>query len=156
MDEGKIKNFEELHGVPFPSFRSLGVEECKDFAARLESRFSPPTARGGGLSESWLFEIGVEVADVSRAESFDIAGVVRNGGCRCLEKVFVDWGSHRVDEMSTKDLSQYFDDIWYPSSDDILVFDSSIDWALAIFHYGAVLLVKTDSVDRRGRELHDA
>ena len=31
---------------------------------------------------------------------------------------------------------RYGSDFWYPSSDDLIVVDKNLNWALAIFHWG--------------------
>ena len=35
-------------------------------------------------------------------------------------------------------VSKYFSDIWYPSTDDIDVFDSSVSWILSVNHEGEI------------------
>lgn len=43
--------------------------------------------------------------------------------------------------MSFVDLANFFDYIWFPSSDDVDIFDASFDWILSIDHAGFVKLL---------------
>ena len=40
-----------------------------------------------------------------------------------------------------KDLNKHFYDVWYPSSDDIELFDDTLDWIIFVRHYGGVQLL---------------
>jgi hypothetical protein len=60
------------------------------------------------------------------------------------EYVFVNWYRFDdVDEIKFADLESHFTDIWYPSSDDIEVFDSSLKWLIAVSHDGSVGICRT-------------
>ncbi|EKO31739.1 hypothetical protein LEP1GSC179_0008 [Leptospira santarosai str. MOR084] len=39
------------------------------------------------------------------------------------------------------DLINNFDDIWYPSVDDIDIIDMSISWILSVSHFGEIKLI---------------
>lgn len=41
-------------------------------------------------------------------------------------------------EFPTTQLATYFDDIWYPASDDIEIFDDSLAWMIAVDHGGYI------------------
>ncbi len=41
-------------------------------------------------------------------------------------------------------MSRWFDDIWYPASDDIDLFDSTLDWILSVSHSGLIDLRRLD------------
>jgi len=47
-----------------------------------------------------------------------------------------------LDVMLFSNFSKYFTDIWYPSADDIEIFDSSLNYIVAIRHYGALYYKK--------------
>lgn len=58
-------------------------------------------------------------------------------------EVFVNWDRFdTVDQIATSELTKYFCDIWYPSSDDVEIFDRSFNWVLSITHTGDVRLTK--------------
>lgn len=43
-----------------------------------------------------------------------------------------------LDYIDSKDLLNFFDYIWYPSSDDFLIFDSSYSWLIYVTHFGSL------------------
>ena len=44
-------------------------------------------------------------------------------------------------EVRTKP-NKYFDDIWYPDSDDIDIFDQTLSWILTVLHNGDVKILQ--------------
>jgi len=48
--------------------------------------------------------------------------------------VFLSWDNENSMIVPWKILIKYFDSFYYPSSDDLTVFDQSMDWALLFFH----------------------
>jgi hypothetical protein len=70
---------------------------------------------------------------------FDLSETIRSVGIAPLERVYVNWYRYDdIDEIALANLSLYFSAIWYPSSDDIEVFDETCKWIVAVSHYGAV------------------
>lgn len=56
------------------------------------------------------------------------------------QDVYITWDSFNdIDVMPFDDFCKYFDDIWYPSVDDVGVFDDSFSWFIIITHYGEIL-----------------
>ena len=49
-------------------------------------------------------------------------------------KVYVSWHPNYAVITTWKMMVEYWSDFWYPSSDDVVVVDMSLNWALAIFH----------------------
>ena len=57
--------------------------------------------------------------------------------------VYIDWGRFNdIDEMNADDFNSVFHDLWYPSSDDIEVFDKTLSWVLLVRHFDVVQTVK--------------
>ncbi len=53
--------------------------------------------------------------------------------------VFINWGKfENIDEISFNDFGQYFYDLWFPSSDDIDIFDDTYRWIVSIRHDGII------------------
>ena len=53
--------------------------------------------------------------------------------------LYVEWGSLcDIDRFQTDDLKDHFYDVWYPSSDDIEIFDETLSWIMFVRHYGRV------------------
>jgi len=82
----------------------------------------------------------------AEAKEFDLGKVFDQLELSVSGNVFIDWYWYdEIDEMRAADVIACFDDIWYPSSDDIDVFDQSMDWVVSITHHGEVLVTRTRS-----------
>lgn len=58
-------------------------------------------------------------------------------------QVLIDWSSQsNIDRLKWDDFTERFHDIWYPSSEDIDVFDESLSWIMSVSHDGVLCLVK--------------
>jgi hypothetical protein len=49
-------------------------------------------------------------------------------------QVFVLWDRHTAAITTWKMMLRYWDAFWYPSSDDVIVFDASLLWLLFLWH----------------------
>ena len=57
-------------------------------------------------------------------------------------RVLLSWNG-TVAAMSTwKIVVKYWDELWYPGSDDLVVFDDSLSWALFLFHEEVAFFAK--------------
>ena len=146
MDLLKIENFRRHHpGQEFPSFRPLGREEVEKIATaiRLKSEIS------GEDSLSLVRDLhGMSSALEgfnAQSEGFDFMSVTGAAGITTGARVCINWYRFdRIDCISPKDLATYFDDIWYPGSDDIDVFDDTLSWIISIDHDGRISLLTLD------------
>lgn len=50
------------------------------------------------------------------------------------QPVFVSWDQTWAAVTNWKMVAKYWDDLWYPGSDDLDVFDESLSWALFFWH----------------------
>ena len=50
------------------------------------------------------------------------------------KQVFLSWDEENAMIVPWKLLIKYFDSFYYPSSDDLTVFDKSLNWALLFYH----------------------
>jgi hypothetical protein len=144
MDEIKIRNLKAEHpGKPLPEFRHRDRAECELLRATLATK----------LGLSWGSD-GLEVLCALELRAIDIPGVrpseedfVLAGLFSRLQlqvtNVFVNWSRFDdIDEMSLSALSDAFHDLWYPSSDDIEIFDQDQKWVLLIRHFDVAQLAK--------------
>lgn len=62
--------------------------------------------------------------------------------------LYVCWDYfYAIDRFDFNDIVKYFSDIWYPSVDDIIIFDDSYKVCMMIRHDGVIyLLNKKDNV----------
>jgi hypothetical protein len=82
------------------------------------------------------------VPDVDADNGFDLRKLISARNLRPQEEVLLNWlRFDNMDRLAFSDLSQYFDDIWYPSSDDIDIFDDTLDWFVFIRHDGCVKIL---------------
>lgn len=143
MDEIKIQNFAKANpGKRIPNVRHLDRDECESLRADIAVKLGQPR-------NSDSFEVLQEL----ELRSQDLPGKPSDDNFRLLKlfqelqlnarSVYVNWSSFDdMDEMSAKDLSDDFHDLWYPSSDDVEIFDRSMDWILLVRHYDVVQIVR--------------
>ncbi len=87
----------------------------------------------------------------SRVEPFDIADLEPAGVQAMLarlpvEEEWVDviWPYERAGvEMRYADFVRHYDELWFPSSDDVLVMTDRRDWVLELDHEETVTFVRT-------------
>ncbi len=144
IDQHKIENFVKAHpGVVFPAYQHLDGNQARAIQGLIAKSMGSPGLEGLALVRK-LHDVGAEISDLQADEaSFSVGKVLRRLRLICPENVYLNW--HRfdnVDQISLVDLDQYFSDIWYPSSDDLDVFDESAKWILSITHYGKVRLFR--------------
>jgi hypothetical protein len=89
-------------------------------------------------------------------DDFNLNILLPNVGILTQNNVYINWYQFdNIDKMHFGDLSNYFDDIWYPESDDIDIFDDTFLWVLSIYHYGGISTSKVKSC-RKKQENHAA
>lgn len=144
MDPIKIKNFEPHYkGESFPYFRALDSKECSTIENSLIEKLHlpkdvSPLDLTKKIAEMGHFLSGIDAND----PNFNLIKVLRSQNITGHKNVFVNWYRFdKIDEINLNDLSQHFDDIWYPSIDDIDIFNASLNWILSIYHYGSISLI---------------
>jgi hypothetical protein len=55
-------------------------------------------------------------------------------GVPLKHRVFLSWSVTEAAVTTWRMVVKYWDDLWYPSSDDLAVFDESLSWALFLWH----------------------
>jgi len=139
MEQFKVQHYLSAHpGSSFPEFQHLAEGDATVLRCGLLGRcgldqaLSPldlvRTIRGRQQpivqmnAESSEFRLDVAVAAV---------------GVQPRPSVYINWNRYDdIDEIGFADLAQQFHDIWYPSSDDIDLFDASLAWIFSIDHDG--------------------
>ena len=57
------------------------------------------------------------------------------------EFIYVTWDSFvNIDKFRLPDFCRWFEYIWYPSSDDIDIFNDDLTWILHVYHYETIAL----------------
>lgn len=138
MDTCKIENFKsEYPDRDFPIYQSLDANRCKEVAIKIQKNLMIS-------HEIWsidfmrFFDSRQEI--ISKIEDdFSLEEILIDQGVNLLEEVYINWSRFDyIDVMATNVLSQNFFDIWYPSVDDIEIFDSSCTWFLSVRHDGVI------------------
>lgn len=141
MESFKIELFEkENPSRKFPSFSSLDAEGT----ARVRQCFSQKLNVDEGIDGKALFALLSEQVEAvkgfnANTDSFNIEEVFRHLDIVPNEIISINWQHYDdIDTMSYKDLSTYFEYIWFPGPDDIDVFDDTCGWILSINHEGYI------------------
>jgi hypothetical protein len=141
----KTQHFKREHpSRSFPWYRSLSQAEVAAIRVRiakaLKLNSQDPENLVRAVEEKGALVAGKK-ADI---DQFQISALLAEFGIRSSQNVFINWNRYDdIDEMGLDDLNRYFPDIWYPGSDDIDVFDSSLEWFLSISPEGYINVVRT-------------
>lgn len=144
MHEVKIKNFEALHpGSSLPRHRHLDVVECELLRTTMAANLR---LAGQSTAIQILKALEARAIDIPDAmpseESFCFADLFRRLQL-VSTNIYVNWSSFDdIDEMALTTFSDAFHDLWYPSSDDIEIFDHSQAWVLLARHFDVVQIVR--------------
>lgn len=145
MDEIKIENFRRTGSGQFPTFVALHSDRCRELLRKVAVFCKMPADTDGLGLVSQLVGMStvIEVLDES-ACPVDLYDMLKSQGIHPFREVFVNWDRFRtIDSIGLADLSEYFFDIWYPSSDDIDIFDESVSWVMSVSHHGTVSIAKS-------------
>jgi hypothetical protein len=140
MHEWKLSQFLKEHGNKFPHYTSLSIEECtavkRKIAGLVESEEEKPVEILKALDA-----LANETGSDPCSADFSLQPWKHYFG----SSVCINWGKFdEIDEMSFDDLSRHFSDIWFPSTDDIEIFDRSFKCFLLVRHWCAVRFVLFD------------
>ncbi len=139
MDYIKIKNFERENGAGFfPVYRQIDPHEVDTLVQNLKNKLALPEDFPNRDIIAIISKKGslVENANVEESpNTFRLAfgSLTINN----LDKIYLNWDNFDViDEMLLGDFLKYFDDVWYPGSDDLNIIDSKLRWIVTIHHAG--------------------
>ena len=147
MEDFKIAHFvSENRGVPFPHYESLSAKENEAIRVRLSEAFGFSQSLAGISLATKIAQLQSHVEGLNAGdENFDLENVTQTAGISVHDKVFVNWYHFdKIDTLAFKDLAVFLGYIWYPSSDDIDIFDSSFSWIVSITHQGEVYIAQRD------------
>lgn len=148
MDEFKIEHFEAIHGNgSFPAHDHLDDSECRKIRLGLSKKLELESSDDNlelvaelVRSQSLRFEVN------AASDRFYLEDALRSFNISAGEFVLVNWYRFdNIDRFRSADLFQHFHDIWYPSADDIDVFDLSLSWIVSVDHEGTVAGVEIPS-----------
>ncbi|WP_148815673.1 heat-shock protein, partial [Campylobacter concisus] len=139
MDQIKLENFRKEYGFDMPIVRSLPAGECLKIRENLLHKFSL-----NDIDE--FFKIDkfnkFDGFDADK-ENFDIKAVFSKLNIATPNEICINFNKFEsIDILHFDDLSKFFSDIWYPSLDDIEIFDINLSFILSVRHYGGIYYVK--------------
>jgi hypothetical protein len=141
MQAIKVENFTRAHSLPFPRVRSLSETECLTQLENICKSFSI-TVDGvdvGLLVLQAMERLSINVEANPCDDGFDLAALIAGLGIEPQEKVMINWDRFAtIDELKFSDLRRFFSDIWYPSTDDIEIFDASAQWFIQVRHWCSI------------------
>lgn len=147
MQQFKVDYFKrEWPGTMFPNYYSLNDEELLIIQNKLFTKFL--SNKNGDLLElvQKIEAIGLAVDLVNAMnESFSLLDLFSKKNIYSNDFVYINWYRFDdIDRINFSDLDKFFDDIWYPGSDDIDIFDDSISWILSVKHDGTLALIQPE------------
>ena len=120
-------------------YESLTPMEGEDLRTRLLRKLGIEHEIERATLLKLIDEIAEPLEGSAEAEGFDLGSVLAALQIRPRVDVYINWYRFdSIDRMAFADLRRFFDDIWYPASDDVEVFDESLSWILLISHEGGL------------------
>ena len=140
MEQFKIDLFKNEYNVDLPNFTNLTNKECGDLEKKIIDKYNLHD-----ITDIYkLFENGKPVYFIE--DIFNLLNTLELLNIKPNLQVYLNWYSFTdIDILNIIFLDKYFFDIWYPISDDIDIFDESLNWFLSIRHDGNVVLLTSNS-----------
>ena len=141
MQRIKIENFERIHGKgSFVPFRHFSDEEATRLRDEVGKSLGLPAGRSPEEVVTKVRDKGVVVANANaEGANFDLLKLLQQLDLPVANTIFLNWRLFDdVDEIRTTDLIQHFNDIWYPSLDDLDLIDVRVRWLISVHHHGGV------------------
>ena len=138
MDQIKLENFRKEHGFKMPIIRSLSAAECLEIRENLLHKFSLQN-----IDEFFKIDKFNKFDGFSAdEENFDLKAVFRKLNIATPNEICINFNKFEsIDILRFDDLFKFFSDIWYPSLDDIEIFDIHLSFILSVRHYGGIYYV---------------
>ena len=135
MDQIKLENFRKEYGFEMPIFRSLPAGECLKIRENLLHKFSL-----NNIDEFFKIDKFSKLDGFNADEvNFDLMTAFSELGIATPNEICINFNKFEsIDILRFDDLSKFFSDIWYPSLDDIEIFDINLSFIFSVRHYGAI------------------
>ena len=135
MDQIKLENFRKEYGFDMPIVRSLSAGECIKIRENLLRKFSL-----NDIDEFFKIDKFSRLDGFNAdEENFDLKAVFNKLGIAMPNEICINFNKFEsIDILRFDDLSKFFSDIWYPSLDDIEIFDINLNWIISVRHYGVI------------------
>lgn len=82
--------------------------------------------------------------DISEVTSDEVKGYLMSLGIRDDEKIWLIWIPLRAGiSILFRDFVEYYDDLWYPSSDDVWLTDTLMSWLIEFDHEEVITFIQS-------------
>lgn len=139
MEDFKVDLFKEEYKINFPNYIHLPESDCLELIRVISKKYKISV-------ESLVKELNSIqsfLENVNAKDDFKLIDVLNRLSIKPSSQIYINW--YRFDDIDVFDiidLDKYFYDIWFSSSDDIDLFDKSLDWIISIRHDGCISFVK--------------
>ena len=135
MDQIKLENFRKEYGFEMPIIRSLSNDECLKIRENLLHKFSL-----NNIDEFFKIDKFSKLDGFNADEvNFDLMTAFSELGIAMPNEICINFNKFEsIDILHFDDLSKFFSDVWYPSLDDIEIFDINLSFIISVRHYGAI------------------
>ena len=135
MDQIKLENFRKEYGIKMPIIRSLSLGECLKLREKLLHKFSL-----NNIDEFFKIDKFNRLDGFNaNEEKFDLKTAFSEIGITTPNEICINFNKFEsIDILRFDDLSKFFSDIWYPSLDDIEIFDINLSFIVSVRHYGEI------------------
>lgn len=139
MEKFKIDLFEKEYDKKFPLIEALNIENCKHINQGILNKYSIKSKN----VLSWLVENSSQYKDVSIYHNFCFTKLLDSLNISSHSTILINWYRFdNIDRIQLYDFDKYFEDIWFEGTDDIDVFDESLNWFISIRHDGEIYAFK--------------
>lgn len=133
MESFKISIFEKECRQKFPMFETLSIERSKVFIEKVSQLYHLNISDFKHVQEA-----GQYVADMD-ATKRGFSPSILFSPLQQPNKVIIIWGNeYPIDVFRYQDFCNYFEYIWYPSSDDIIMTNEILNKLFLIRHDGII------------------
>ena len=135
MDQIKLENFRKEYGFDMPIVRSLSAGECLKIRENLLHKFSLDD-----IDEFFKIDKFNKLDGFNADEAnFDIKAAFSELSIAKPNEICINFNKFEsIDILRFDDLYKFFSDIWYPSLDDIEIFDINLSFIFSVKHYGEI------------------
>lgn len=143
MDSFKLDYFKKEHKEQSINFTTLSKYECDEvyasFCLAYQIKAQDRSDIFGFIQNNGRFISSMNAQD----KDFDLYLLIQEQcGSQMPIHLNVCWDNFcTIDCFDSNDLATYFDYIWYPAADDIIIFDNLYKICLMVRHDGAIYIL---------------
>ena len=147
MEKFKLENFKKEYGFKMPLVKTMSFDECRIIRESILLKFNIDKLDNFFIIEEENF---IKIENVNAEDkNLDWFKLLNHINIPIPHEIYINFNRFdKVDVIHFKDFDKYFSDIWYPSSDDIEIFDITNNWFVSVRHYGAIYYMKIKNNNR--------